>query len=200
MVQVPPFARPLTITLPDPYGTHEQYIIPHAETVTLAKTMAAKGVRLIEVRGTWPPKNMQLLRQLHDWGFLRNDTVTVDDAPVGILDAICAYLLQSREGQETPLYGYALHVQVIGKKNGRTVEHVLVHTHPPSDGSVPDWAKLRAYTRCVGIPMSIGAQLIATGRAEGVGAVPPESAFDPAVVFAELEKRRIFVHETVKAE
>jgi len=197
LIQVPPFARPRDVRLPEPYGTHPQYIIPHPETVTLSKSMASKGVRLIEVRGTWPPRNMALLRSLYDWGFLRNDTVDVHGARVPILDAIVAHWLQSPEGKTTPLYGYALHVEVIGTRDGKRCQHVLTHTHPRSDGSVPDWAGLRAYTRCVGIPMSIGAQLIASGKACAVGAVAPELAFNPVVVFAELARRSILIHEEI---
>jgi lysine 6-dehydrogenase len=66
--QVPPFARPREIPLPEPYGTHTQYIIPHSETITLAQYLEGRGVRLIEVRGTWPPANMQLIRALNDLG------------------------------------------------------------------------------------------------------------------------------------
>jgi saccharopine dehydrogenase-like NADP-dependent oxidoreductase len=51
---------------------------------------------LIEVRGTWPQRNMQLIRALHDWGFLRNDTVEVKGVKVGVMEAIGAYLLQSK--------------------------------------------------------------------------------------------------------
>ena len=47
-----PFARPLDVTLPEPFGTHTQYIIPHAETQTIPKSFKEKGVRLVEVRGT----------------------------------------------------------------------------------------------------------------------------------------------------
>src|SRR5512139_1716970 len=63
-IQVPPFTRPKNIELPEPYGTHPEYIIPHAETKTVAKYLANKGVKLIEVRGTWPPKNMELIKAL----------------------------------------------------------------------------------------------------------------------------------------
>ncbi len=88
--QVPPFARPREISLPEPYGTAIQYIIPHAETKTLAKNLAHKGIRLIEVRGTWPQPNMQLIRALYDWGFLRNDKITMKGAEFGIMEAIGA--------------------------------------------------------------------------------------------------------------
>jgi len=196
-VQVPPFARPRDIELPPPFGTHTQYIIPHAETMTLPKSLADKEIRLIEVRGTWPPKNMALVRTLYDWGFMRNDPVEINGAPAGILDAVASYLLQSGEGQTTDLYGYALHVDVTGKKEGKMMRHLLTHTHPASDGSVKGWENLRAYTRCVGIPMSIGAQMIAHGQVHGKGVVAPEMAFEPEAVFRELEKRQIKVHEEI---
>lgn len=194
-VQVPPFARPRDIDLPPPYGVSPQYIIPHAETKTLAKSLAHKGVRLIEVRGTWPQKNMQLVRALYDWGFLRNDKVAVNGTEIGIMEAIAAYLRQSREGRETDLYGYALHVEVVGTRAGRRRQHVLWHTHPASDGTAPGWEKLRAYTRNVGIPMSVGAQMLARGLVRRTGVIAPEQAFSPKAVFAELKKRRILVHE-----
>jgi saccharopine dehydrogenase-like NADP-dependent oxidoreductase len=195
--RVPPFARPREIALPKPFGTHLQYIIPHPEPLTLSKSLAHKGVRLVEARGTWPPKNMRLLRTLHEWGMLRNDRVRVDGQKVGVLDAVFAHCLQSPEGQETELYGYALHVEVTGKKDGKAVQHILTHTHPSSDGSVEGWAGLRAYTRCVGIPLSIGAQLIAAGKARGSGAVAPELAFDASEVFAQLKRRQILVQHQV---
>ena len=58
---------------------------------------------------------------------------------------------------------------------------------------------MRAYTKCVGIPLSIGTQLIAKGRSKATGTVFPELAFDPQEVFQELEKRRILVHHAVSS-
>jgi saccharopine dehydrogenase-like NADP-dependent oxidoreductase len=197
--QVPPFARPRDIPLPPPYGTAPEYIIPHAETKTLAKNLAHKGVRLIEVRGTWPQKNMQLIRALYDWGFMRNDRITVRGVECGIMEVIGSYLMQSPEGRETELYGYALHVEVEGTRDGQQVRHTLTHTHPPSDGSVPEWAGLRAYTRNVGIPLAIGAVMLAERRVARTGVLTPEEAFDPAAVFAELSRRQILIHEEIAA-
>jgi saccharopine dehydrogenase-like NADP-dependent oxidoreductase len=197
-IHVRPFARPRDIELPKPYGTHTQWIIPHAETVTLPRSLPDKAIKLIEVRGTWPPKNMELIRALYDWGLLNNPTVKVDGVEIGVMDAIGSYLINSSAGLETELWGYALHVEVIGTKDGRKYQHILTHTHPPSDGSVKGWEKLRAYTRNVGIPMSIGAQIIAEGKVKKTGVLAPEQAFDPAEIFRELEKRRIFVHEEIE--
>ncbi|WP_410981826.1 saccharopine dehydrogenase family protein [Bacillus cereus] len=196
--QVPPFARPREVELPEPYGKAVQYIIPHSETITLAKALKNKGVQLIETRGTWPQQNMKLVRALYDYGILRNDTIEVNGKGIGIMDCISNYLLQSKEGQETAVYGYALHVEVIGEKNGQKVQHVLYHTHPTSDGSVEGWENLRAYTRNVGIPFGIATELIAKGEVKESGVVTPEEAFqNPKIIFDELEKRGIHIHEEV---
>ncbi|MDR0571172.1 MAG: saccharopine dehydrogenase NADP-binding domain-containing protein [Clostridiales Family XIII bacterium] len=198
-IQVPPFARPLEVVLPEPYGRTTQYIIPHAETLTVAAALRGKGVRLVETRGTWPPENMRLVRALYEYGILRNDKITVNGAVAGVMDCLCEYLLKSREGTTTGLYGYALHVEVTGERGGCRVRHTLNHTHPRSDGSVEGWEGLRAYTRNVGVPMSVAAQLIAKGRVleNRVGLLTPELAFDPADVFAELGRRGIHIHETI---
>lgn len=195
-IQVPPFARPLDVALPEPYGTHPEYIIPHSETKTVAAYLEAQGktARLIEVRGTWPPKNMQLVRALYDWGILRNDPIRIAGVQIGIMDAVSAYLMQYPVGRETELYGYALHIDVTGTKDGKALRYLLTHTHPASDGSVAGWEKLRAYTRCVGIPMGIATALIAQGRVKRTGVVMPEFAFDPEEIFRELEKRQIIIH------
>lgn len=197
-IQVPPFARPREIELPEPYGTSVQYIIPHAETKTLAHALGHKGVRLIEVRGTWPAKNMQLVRALYDWGFMRNERIRIGGQEVGVLDCISEYLGNSREGTETELYGYALHVEVTGTKDGRHIRHTVTHTHPASDGSVPGWEQLRAYTRNVGIPMAIAAELLASGKVEQTGIVIPEYAFEPQMIFDELAKREIYIHDKIE--
>ncbi|GGH23048.1 saccharopine dehydrogenase family protein [Paenibacillus segetis] len=196
-IQVPPFSRPRDIELPQPYGTAVQYIIPHAETKTLAKALAHKNVKLIEVRGTWPPQNMQLVKALYDYGILRNDLIQVNGAAVGIMDCISEYLYNSPEGRETQLYGYALHIEVTGTKEGKRIQHIITHTHPLSDGSVEGWEKLRAYTRNVGIPMAIAATMIANGAVKKTGIVTPEEAFEPQAIFAELEKRNILIHEEI---
>ncbi|MDX9820718.1 MAG: saccharopine dehydrogenase C-terminal domain-containing protein [Syntrophales bacterium] len=198
-IQVPPFARPLDVELPAPYGTHPQYIIPHSETQTVAAYCKAVGKKpnLIEVRGTWPPQNMQLVRAMYDWGILRNEKVKIAGVEVGVLDVISKYLQNSKIGRETTLYGYSLHVDVTGTRGDKRVRIILYHTHPASDGSVKGWEKLRAYTRNVGIPMSIGVQMIARGKAMGEGVVMPEFAFDPKDIFNELKKRDIFMHEKV---
>ena len=193
--QVPPFARPRAIQLPEPYGMTEQYIIPHSETVTLSDYYKDKGIRLVEVRGTWPQENMQLIKALYNYGFMKNDKINVNGKEFGIMEAIGAYLVNSEKGKNTGLYGYSLHVEVEGIKEGKKVRYTLTHTHPASDGSVPEWEGLRSYTRNVGIPVGIAVKLMMEGKAEGIGAQIPERVFNPTDLFEELKLREIFIHE-----
>jgi lysine 6-dehydrogenase len=193
-IQVPPFARPRVVQLPQPFGKTLQYIIPHSETFTLAKYLENKGVELIEVRGTWPRENMLLIKALYNYGFMNNQQISLNGHEFGIMDAIGEYLQKSEKGKTTELFGYSLHIEVEGIKNGQLVKHTLTHSHPASDGSDPEWAGLRAYTRNVGIPMSIAAQLIAQGKYKGEGTLYPEFVFDPKTVFEELARRQIYIH------
>jgi len=204
-IHVPPFARPKEVILPEPYGKTVQYIIPHSETYTLAKALASKGVRLIEVRGTWPQQNMDLIRGLYGYGILSNPKIKVGKTKIGIMDLISDYLLSSDAGKTTTLYGYALHVEVKGKCDGNDARIVYTHTHPASDGSVPGWEGLRAYTKNVGIPLAIAAILIArskllpsqyTGETP-TGVITPEEAFEPKRIFKELKYRGIIVHKNI---
>ncbi|WP_240374221.1 saccharopine dehydrogenase family protein [Bacillus piscicola] len=196
-LQVPPFSRPREIELPAPYGKNTQYIIPHGETKTLSKALVDKGIQLVECRGTWPQPNMRLLKALYEYGFVRNDEIEWNGTKFGIMDAIGEYLSQSEEGQNTELYGYALHVEVIGWKDGTQYQYIMTHTHPASDGSVEGWEGLRAYTRNVAIPAAIATDLIAKGHVGKPGILLPEYAFDPQTIFEELKKRDLYIHESV---
>lgn len=89
-------------------------------------------------------------------------------------------------------------MEVVGIQKGDKVKYTLPHTHPSSDGSVPGWEKLQAYTRNVGIPLAIATELIAHGQVEKTGVITPEEAFVPEVVFRELKKREICVHTQVQ--
>ncbi|MCL2705982.1 MAG: saccharopine dehydrogenase NADP-binding domain-containing protein [Spirochaetaceae bacterium] len=198
MKQVPPFARERLIPTPAPYGTNPQYIIPHSETVTATDYLKkiGKPPRLVEVRGTWPQKNMRLIKALYEWGIMKNESFTYKNQEMNIIDVIGAYLQQKEEGKITEVYGYCLYVQILGERGGKKYEQVLYHTHPKSDGSVKGWEGLTSYIRNVGTPMGVAALLIAQGKANGTGCVTPEEAFDPKDVFAMLEPIGIKIHQS----
>jgi saccharopine dehydrogenase-like NADP-dependent oxidoreductase len=193
-IVVPPFSHEKMIELPEPFGTAPQWIIPHPETTSLPKYI--KGVKRIEVRGTWPPKAMRLMKALYDFGFLRNDKIKIEGVEIGSRDFVASHLNQVPEGKEQDLWGYALHVEVVGMRKGKNVRHIYTTTHPPA--SVEGWEGAKSYAKCVGIPLSIGAQILASGKIKVKGMVDPEGAFNPTDFIKELGKRGINVHEKIE--
>jgi len=196
-IQVPPFSREKMIELPQPFGTHPQYIIPHPEAYTIPKFIK-KNIKKIEVRGTWPSKNMQLVRALYEYGFLKNRNVMINGIEIGSRDFIAAYLDQMPEGKENDLWGYSLHIDITGKKDNKNVHHIVTTKSPTGDD--PEWVGPRAYTKSVGLPLSIGAQLIASGNVKSKGVLAPEGAFEPIQFLRELKKRKVEIYEKIYIE
>jgi saccharopine dehydrogenase-like NADP-dependent oxidoreductase len=188
----PPMKESRTVKFEPPYGELEVYYVPHPETFTLFKLVP--GVKKVETMGTWPPKVMNMLKQILDYGFYEKETTEYKGRKYDTLDLLGNMLSQVPGGTETDLWGYALRVEVVGKRKGREVEHVLTTSHPPSE----KWGGTRAYAKNVAIPLSIGAQLIVNGRTKvDSGYRSAYEVYDPTEFFKELKKRGIQVHERV---
>jgi lysine 6-dehydrogenase len=188
----PPMVESRTVEFEPPYGKLNVYYVPHPETFTLSKLVP--NVKKVETMGTWPPKVMDMLRQILRYGFFQKQSIDYNGTKHNTMDLLGAMLSQVPGGTETDLWGYALRVEVIGKRSGREVEHVLTHSHPPSQ----EWGGTRAYAKNVAIPLSIGAQLIANGRTKlKSGYRSAYEVYDPVEFFKELQKRGILVHERV---
>lgn len=181
-----------TVEFEPPYGRLNVYYVPHSETFTLSKLVP--GVKVVKTMGTWPPIEMEFLRQLIDYGIFQKKTIDHKGQRYETLELLGDMLSQLPRGTSTPLWGYALRVEVVGERNRRAVQRVLTTTHPPSE----KWGGARAYAKSVGIPLSIGTQLIANGKTKvSIGYRSAYEVFDPIEFFKELKKRGIEVHERV---
>ena len=100
-------------------------------------------------------------------------------------------LLEMPETKQTPIWAYGLIVDVFGLADGHKVKHSLWSTHPPQE----EWGGSAAYYKNIAIPLSIGAQMITDGEVKARGVIPPETALEPGVFFAELAKRGIQIEE-----
>jgi len=85
-------------------------------------------------------------------------------------------------------------VEVVGQKGGKPAKVSLKNGHPPMES----WGGKSAYGKNVGIPLSIGAQMIARGKVKGKGVLPPEASLDAISFFNELSKRGIKIHERME--
>ncbi|MGD2205492.1 MAG: saccharopine dehydrogenase C-terminal domain-containing protein [Anaerolineae bacterium] len=172
-------------------GEQMVYYVPHDESYTLPESIP--GLKRASVRGCFPPHVMRLMGALMKAGLLSDLPVRIGNQEMTTFDACRELLWAAPSSRENPVWAYGLVVEVTGARNGRRAVCTYRNDHPPQE----EWGGESAYFKNVGIPLSIGAQMIAHGQAEKKGVVPPELAFSAQPFFAELAKRQIQVHEEI---
>jgi saccharopine dehydrogenase-like NADP-dependent oxidoreductase len=112
------------------------------------------------------------------------------------IEVVRCLLADSPISRKNPVWAYGLVVEVGGERAGRRVRCTYRSRHPPQE----EWGGESAYFKNVGVPLSIGAQLVAHGQVTGRGVLPPERALPTAPFFAELARRGIAVEEAISEE
>jgi len=186
-----PFEGIKTVNFPGPIGEQEVCYIPHPETRTMPKSLGAKAV---SVHGCFPPHAMRLARAMLESGLYSEEKIVVKGIETTAFELMYEMLLKLPESKETPLWAYGLVVEVLGKKDGRSLKWRFWNRHPSQEV----WGGKAAYYKNIAIPLSIGVQMIARGDIEAKGVVPPEIAIDPGVFFAELARRRIDIEQSME--
>lgn len=191
LVEAPPFAGECEIEFAPPIGRVKTYYVPHSETHALPRSFP--GVKRVDVRGTWRPETMVLLKQWGEQGLLSTTPIPVDGgqhlAPKRMLRSL---LLSRSHLPDTGEWAFYVHVDVVGRKGDARVTATYNLSHPPTS----EWGQT-ATAKVTGIPASIGAQKVARGQVTRTGVLTPENAFEPHEFFADLAKRRILVDEQV---
>ena len=192
-VRVGPLEGKKIVEFHEQIGKQEVCYVPHEEPRTLSQTFPQ--LKKIEMRGCFPPDTMDLVKTLVKYNFYQKELVGVDGAKVKPIDFVFNFLLQSPAAKENPLWAYGLVVEVTGVKNGKPARVVLKNSHPP----MSEWGGRSAYSKNVGIPLSIGAQMVAAGKVKQKGVLPPEACFDSVGFFKELSKRGIRIEERMES-
>ncbi len=128
------------------------------------------------------------------YDFFQKQPIDVNDKEVKPVDFMFNFLLQNPEAKKNPVWAYGLIVEVMGQKGGKPAKITLKNSHPPME----KWGGKSAYGKNVGIPLSIGAQMIARGMVKSKGVFPPEAGLNPIRFFNELSKRGIKIHERIE--
>jgi len=186
-----PFEGLKMVHFPGPIGDQEVCYIPHPEPRTLPKSLGAKAV---SVHGCFPPHAMRLAKAMLEAGLYNEDKITFKGVTTTPLEMMHEILMHVPEGKQNPIWAYGLVVEVFGRKDQRDVKISLWNRHPPQE----TWGGKAAYYKNIGIPLSIGAQMIAAGNVEGKGVLPPETALKPDAFIRELAKRDIEIHEKIE--
>jgi saccharopine dehydrogenase-like NADP-dependent oxidoreductase len=191
LIPNPPFSGARTVHFPEPIGTQTTYYVPHGESQTLSKNIA--DVKQVYIRGCFPPRAMGLVRMLYDYDLYGSEPIDFQGRQVQPLEFIRHYLLNSPSGDETGVWGYSVQVEVQGMLNGHHVMCRFVTSHPPME----KWGGRRAYSKNVGIPLSIGAQMLAKGKAKKKGVDGAETMLPAEEFVDELRKRDFVINESL---
>jgi saccharopine dehydrogenase-like NADP-dependent oxidoreductase len=188
-IEVPAFSGAKPVRFSDPVGELETYYVPHSETHTLPRFLG-KGLRRVDVRGSWRPEIMQALRLFADMQLTGDAPISIDGQEVNSKRFVREHILQKAadfggEGE----WAFLLNVEIAGQRDGQPVRTIYNTSHPPR----AEWGT-QATARMTGIPASIAAQKLAGGDALRKGVIAPEVCFEPASFFAELSKRGVSVN------
>jgi len=188
-IEVPAFSGAKRIQFSDPVGEIETYYVPHSETHTLPRLLG-KGVRCVDVRGTWPPQIMQALRLFADLKLTAGQSIQFEGREINSKAFLRQHILQTcadfgGDGE----WAFLLNVEVLGRRDGKPIRIISNTSHPPR----AEWGTV-ATARMTGIPASIAAQKLARGEAMRTGVIAPEACFEPDSFFAALAMRGIRVN------
>jgi lysine 6-dehydrogenase len=189
-----PLSGERVVRFHDQIGEQKVYYVPHDESNTLPRSFPT--LRRATVRGCFPPHVMALMGALMRGGLLSSRPARIGDTEMPTIEVVRLLLADSPFSQENPIWAYGLVVEVSGERDGRRVTCTHRSKHPPQE----EWGGASAYFKNVGIPLSIGAQLIAHRQTTGNGVLPPERAFPTEPFFTELVKRGIVVEEEIVEE
>ncbi|MCA9778024.1 MAG: saccharopine dehydrogenase NADP-binding domain-containing protein [Candidatus Eremiobacteraeota bacterium] len=186
LIEVDPFEGEKMVTFDAPIGRIPTWFVPHSETHTLPRFIP--GVKRVDVRGTWRPEIMHALKHYNEVGLLDAEPLN------GVVpkDLLRDLFLQCGDWPGPGEWCFYVNVEVKGRRNEAEVTATYNISHPGRE----QWGE-EATGRVTGIPASIGAQMIAQGRALSPGVLGPEAAFEPWEFFTELAKRDIKVREEV---
>ena len=177
---------PEVYAFPPPIGPTRLFRTLHSEPATLPTFLKEKGLDRCEWREGG--SGIEVLRLLAQLGLGSEEPVSVDGKSVVPRQVLLA-LLKSRH-----LLGYpegirvedveVTDIEIRGRtRAGPVTRHAVAVFH-----SRPDWG-LAATEYGVGVAGSVGAILVAQGKASGPGVVPPERSI-PATLFREHLARR----------
>src|ERR1043165_2615487 len=187
-IEVAAFSGARRVRFAEPVGEVETYYVPHSETHTIHRFIG-KGVRVVDVRGTWRTEIMEALRVFAALELTGNKETEFRGQRISTKEFLRAHILQhaSDFGGEGEC-AFLLNVQVGGVRDGQRM-NVEYTTHHPLR---LEWGDA-ATAKMTGIPASIAAQKLARNEVSRKGVMAPEACFDPDSFFAELARRGIFV-------
>lgn len=182
----PPMSGELLLDFPHPVGKAASFLTLHSEVATLPLTYKKLGVKRVTYRLGLPAAFHERAKFLVDLGFGRTEAVDVAGASVKPRKVLAAMIGLHEVPSADPDDCEVIRVDVAGRKDNKSVlvrleSVVMAHKK---------W-KLSCGALDTGVPPSVVAQFIVSGKISHTGVVAPEQCVPPAELFAELARRGI---------
>ena len=176
-------------------GSVECVYTIHSEPATLPRSYADRGIQRVEWRlGLAPADHVRLLSFVAS-GMASDDEVSIGDVRVRPTDVLAAVLArQARDGGGTADPGAVEWFRVVttgssGTRRCQVTSDVEVVDPPSGEFSGGAWV--------TGVPPSIAAQILGSGRAARTGVHGPEMALPVDMFFPELARRGMLPVDTI---
>jgi lysine 6-dehydrogenase len=188
---VPPLSIKERFFLPSPIGQVEGYLTIHSELATLPQNLG-KNVKEMDFAVAYEPEFSNFVTVISTLGLAEKKEILVDSKLVSPFEVISA--LVGSFPKETVLDVDIQRVEIVGEKDNENVKVqcesiTFPHARWNIGGGSVD----------TGVPISIAAQWIASGKIDSKGVVPPEVSIDPLPYFEELNQRdrgiKVYEHE-----
>lgn len=180
---VPPMSGREELTLPPPVHHAEALYTLHSEVAMFPRSFP--GLTHASFKVAFPPEFVSKLKFLVELGFASSQKVIGDVSPRQMLLQLAQ---QQPVANAEPADCDVLRVIAKGQRQGRSVTDVAESVILPHRR----W-RMAAGALDTGVPLSIGAQMLARGIIRTPGVLCPETAVPADDFFRELSKREITV-------
>jgi lysine 6-dehydrogenase len=185
----PEAVRPMSgsekLSFPAPIGEMEALYTLHSEVAMFPRSFASLKEASFKV--AFPANFTEKVRFLVELGLASREKIINGVSPREMLLALAGN--QSVSPDAVPKDCDALQVIAKGKKNGKTTTSMaqsIIFPHP-------EW-KIAAGSLDTGVPLSIGAMMLARNEISEAGVLCPETVVPGQRFFDELKRRGIAVH------
>lgn len=163
-----------TVEFPKPFGKFEVFHIGHPEPLTIPKYI--KKVTYVDTKcAINPPSIKELILSLGNLGLTSEEPLDIRGVPVVPLEFAASLVHEmSSNVKNVPEMG-AVRVEVRGMRGGNKASIVFASVGRMNEGT--------------GIPVSIGAKMLAEGKIKEKGIFAPEGCIDPQEFIGEFMRR-----------
>ncbi|MBM7646251.1 saccharopine dehydrogenase-like NADP-dependent oxidoreductase [Scopulibacillus daqui] len=185
-----PFANKETFEFPEPIGPLECYSVEHEEATTLGDTIGkAKGCKYVDFKYALAPEFVNTVKAIGYLGLDSDKDINIKGTKVVPKDVVVANMPKPTE-LAGKVHGYSCIGAVVkGIKEDKKKE-LFVYTMANHD-EIYEKTGYQATVWQTGLPPAVAVDLLAQGKLQAKGCIPPE-LIDPVPFLTRLKERGMY--------